>query len=367
MKIIHIIPGKANPNTLNGVNKVVHCLAEEQIKNNKEVIVCGIANNVIKRHESNYPLILFKKSRIKFLAPIKLLKFVIKNGENSLFHLHSAYIIWHPLFVIFLKILGYKYVVTPHGGYNINKFKASIWKVFYFYFIESIILILATKIQILGKSELNRITRLFLKRKSILIPNGCYTKPQFKKDNNSLELTFGFMGRLQIDHKGLDLLLNGFAFYLREGGIGRLLLVGDGPDSEELRSLVKQLNIGAYVEFLGVKFKNDKDNFLKGISYFVHTSRWEGFPMSCIEAASYGTPLLISNETNMGEIVSQYNSGYVLESNTPKEIEKGLFFLEKQYFSVNYNLLLEGVEKMILSELSWKEINSKIEKALYIP
>ena len=39
---------------------------------------------------------------------------------------------------------------------------------------------------------------------------------------------FVFLGRLAIDHKGLDLMLGGFARFARRGGAGRLVLAG--PD-----------------------------------------------------------------------------------------------------------------------------------------
>jgi hypothetical protein len=61
MKILHILSGKANPNTLNGVNKVVHCIAEVQIKAGFDVTVCGVVNNEKIRHQHKYPLVLFNQ------------------------------------------------------------------------------------------------------------------------------------------------------------------------------------------------------------------------------------------------------------------------------------------------------------------
>lgn len=48
-RIFHILAGKANPNTMNGVNKVVDALANEQVKMNFNVTVVGIANNTEKK------------------------------------------------------------------------------------------------------------------------------------------------------------------------------------------------------------------------------------------------------------------------------------------------------------------------------
>ena len=60
-RIIHILPGKANPNTQNGVNKVVDALATEQTRLGLNVCVMGVASNTEKRHNPIYGYQLFKR------------------------------------------------------------------------------------------------------------------------------------------------------------------------------------------------------------------------------------------------------------------------------------------------------------------
>ena len=57
MEIIHIVLGKANPDRMNGVNKVVYQLATKQADFGEKVAVWGITNdtekimvNVILKH-----------------------------------------------------------------------------------------------------------------------------------------------------------------------------------------------------------------------------------------------------------------------------------------------------------------------------
>ena len=47
MEIIHIILGKANPERMNGVNKVVHEMASNQTQRGYEVMVWGITTNPV--------------------------------------------------------------------------------------------------------------------------------------------------------------------------------------------------------------------------------------------------------------------------------------------------------------------------------
>ena len=47
MEIIHLILGKANPNRMNGVNKVVHELATTQVEKGISAEVWGITDNPV--------------------------------------------------------------------------------------------------------------------------------------------------------------------------------------------------------------------------------------------------------------------------------------------------------------------------------
>ncbi|MFT6199305.1 MAG: hypothetical protein ACJAQ2_001077, partial [Vicingaceae bacterium] len=51
LQVIHVLLGKANPNRMNGVNKMVNSLAEHQSIIGKDVTVWGITKNPVH----NYP------------------------------------------------------------------------------------------------------------------------------------------------------------------------------------------------------------------------------------------------------------------------------------------------------------------------
>ena len=56
---------------------------------------------------------------------------------------------------------------------------------------------------------------------------------------------------------------------------------------------------------------------------FILTSRHEGFPMSILEALSYGLPVLITKGTNMTDLVHKASAGWTCETD-PIEIAKTL-------------------------------------------
>lgn len=72
-----------------------------------------------------------------------------------------------------------------------------------------------------------------------------------------------------------------------------LLFVGDGPEVENLKNLSHKIGVAERCLWLGAKVNGYR--YLKYIDIFAMTSRTEGFPLSLIEAAAYGKPVLCSN------------------------------------------------------------------------
>ena len=98
------------------------------------------------------------------------------------------------------------------------------------------------------------------------------------------------VGRLSWQ-KGFDLLLEAFA-RLRQHELD-LVILGEGPEEQNLRQMCKALNIQNKAHFLGFWI-------ILGLSCikpscFVFTSRWEGFGHVIVEAMACGTPVIASD------------------------------------------------------------------------
>ena len=94
MKIIHLILGKANPERMNGVNKVVHALATQQQRAGADVAVWGITADL----SDNYPARefatrLFLAQRNPFSLAAELRDALRQQaGSPTVVHLHGAFI-----------------------------------------------------------------------------------------------------------------------------------------------------------------------------------------------------------------------------------------------------------------------------------
>jgi hypothetical protein len=173
MEIIHIILGKANPDRLNGVNKVVYQLATAQAEAGLRVQVWGFTAQPVHDYPPrNFKTLLFKTSRNPFgLAE----DFIIEAAKNkkAVFQIHGG---WIPIFYSvsqYFSKQNIKFVFTPHGAYNAVAMQKSFWfKKFYYTFFEKKLIQCAHKIHCLGNSEVISLKQLNSKATSVLIPYG---------------------------------------------------------------------------------------------------------------------------------------------------------------------------------------------------
>lgn len=110
------------------------------------------------------------------------------------------------------------------------------------------------------------------------------------------------VGRLTIQ-KGLPNLLHAFKEVLARAPRTFLLLVGDGEQKVELINLAADLGISHNVFFTGFqRGKHLRDAFAVG-DLFVMPSISEPFGLTALEAIGYGTPVLVSKQSGVAEVV----------------------------------------------------------------
>lgn len=110
------------------------------------------------------------------------------------------------------------------------------------------------------------------------------------------------VGRLTV-MKGLPNLLHAFKEVLQREPKTFLLIVGDGEQKIELINLAADLGIAHNVFFAGFqRGKRLRDAFAVG-DLFVLPSISEPFGLVALEAIGYGTPVLVSKQSGVSEIV----------------------------------------------------------------
>jgi glycosyltransferase involved in cell wall biosynthesis len=245
--------------------------------------------------------------------------------QVDLLHCHSVFVA-HNLFV---ARSGRPYVVTPHGGYSHEATRGSkrVLKQGWLYLWEKSYLRGAAAIQAVSVPEVEDIKYLGRAADVFLIPNG--VEEELVETSVSVPSSgdaWVYLGRLASDHKGLDLLLKGYAHIATESPHRVPTLVLAGPDfrngMSQLIQLAHELGIEKKVQFPGPLHGVQKTELLNRAKLFIHTSRWEGMPFAVLEALALGRPVFLTPETNLSEQVADFNAGWVVNG-TPEAIADG--------------------------------------------
>jgi glycosyltransferase involved in cell wall biosynthesis len=115
----------------------------------------------------------------------------------------------------------------------------------------------------------------------------------------------GAAGRLE-HQKGFDVLLRAF----REVEDATLVLIGDGSEREQLRSLARGLELDGRIVWQ--EWSDDVRSYLPAFDLFVLPSRFEGFPLVVLEALLAETAVVATNVGSVPEVVRHEESGLLV-------------------------------------------------------
>ena len=110
-------------------------------------------------------------------------------------------------------------------------------------------------------------------------------------DKNDLPFIVA-IGRLA-SQKGFDVLIKSHAAVIKKGISHRLIIIGEGAEFTALSELANKLGVSQSVTFSG--FVNNPLPILARASLFCLSSRYEGLPLSLIEAATLGIPTIATD------------------------------------------------------------------------
>ncbi len=152
-----------------------------------------------------------------------------------------------------------------------------------------------------------------------VVPNGVDLKPFRQAEAGNLRADLGFspdtvlliyVGRLGPE-KNLPFLLRSFAgAALAYENIG-LLLVGDGPERDNLEDRVQYMKLTDRVKFTGMIPYHTLPNYMRIADAFVTASVTEVHPLTVIEAMAAGLPVLGIDSPGVGDTIEDGVTGYL--------------------------------------------------------
>lgn len=107
------------------------------------------------------------------------------------------------------------------------------------------------------------------------------------------KIVIGHVGNF-VEQKNHFFLLDVFFEILKQNQNYILMLIGDGPLIDQIKSKAQSLNMQDSIIFIGKTLEVEK--YLQAMDLFVLPSLFEGLPVSLIEALASGLPCVVSNQ-----------------------------------------------------------------------
>ena len=139
----------------------------------------------------------------------------------------------------------------------------------------------------------------------------------------------------------------------------KLTLVGYGYEENNLRKLIKKLNLSKHVEFAGKKTGDDLIREYKSSHLFGICSDSEGQPLSILEAQAAYLPVVATKTGGIPEIVKDNVNGLLVPPNDYIALANAIIWC-----LTNKNNFGKSGYKSILKHYSWEHI-SNLTKSVY--
>ena len=148
-----------------------------------------------------------------------------------------------------------------------------------------------------------------------------YSCPKRKK---SPAVTVGTVGMLT-KQKGFAYLIEAAKLVSEKNANVKFSIVGDGPEFENLKNLIKKLQLEDTVDLLGLRY--DIPDLLSKWDIYVQPSMWEGLCITIVEAMACGLPVLASNVGGIPESVFDGQNGFLVPPKYPCELATRISYL----------------------------------------
>lgn len=247
------------------------------------------------------------------------------------------------------------YITIPHGELGkeaqqkkvLKKLAANI--LFFNVFTNK-----AAAIQCLSQREYDNTS---FGKKKIIATNGTVIPVKQKQEFSQQGIKFTYIGRLDVYHKGLDLMVEAIkkkADFLRINNCSFSIY---GPNilgrAEHLQELINNANVGDIIKQYGSVSGDEKISLLLNSDVFIQTSRFEGMPLGILEAMSYGIPCLVTQGTTLGEVIKKAQAGWMAETDTDSIAENLEIVIKEKSMFRQFGL---NGRKIVTDNFSWNMI-----------
>ena len=161
-------------------------------------------------------------------------------------------------------------------------------------------------------------------------------KQEIEFDRNEFNLVT--VTRL-VEQKGIDRLIDIHEKLIENGIKHNIYVIGDGPEKEKLKNMIKEKQIESTYILLGKQ--TNPYPYIKNADYFCLLSRFEGYGMVIEEAKILNKDIVITN-TAAREAVEGYEKAIILNNNE-EDIYLGLKEIIQNYVKDTKNTTTQSI------------------------
>lgn len=370
-KVLHILP----MDKMSGAEKMVLILCKN-MNQYEPIVVCGgkKLSSVFKKNGIESYDINFSNKRI-FNSLIQIKK-IIKNNDIKIIHAHDNNASFKSYLVKKLYGLDIKIISHIHSCYpflkvdGINRKVDSIFRPKYDYNITCGKLVYDyyyNNAEYFHKCKANVLSNAIDIDEVLNIKNYKSVRNEFNIPTDKKIL--GFVGRI-CDIKGILPFVKEIAKYKEDFKDCKVLLIGSGDQENEVKNLIKKLDLEEL--FILTGFQENTYKFYTLIDIFFLPSRYEGLPMVILEAMIFNKTVISMDVGSINEVIKDGETGYLIKSGnyhdfvtklkeikSKDELIKNIGENAFKYVSRNYNIkvYVENIETLytnqIKGDLKW--------------
>ncbi len=275
-------------------------------------------------------------------------KYLISNNPDIIIF-HGVYYYKYLSVSKIVASLRIPYCIEPHGAFvreaqnksKIKKFVAN--RTLFARMIRN-----ASSVIYLNSDEMEKSIIEFPRH--IIVPNGCeVTELIYPKKQ---ETSVFYIGRLDIHHKGLDILIKALD-YVRNMVEVKVSIYGSGNKKSNRVMRTKTRN-QINTQMCGSVYGEDKVKAFQENNIMILTSRYEGMPMTVLEALANGCPCIVTEGTNFSKIIIENGLGWCCDLNY-KDIARVLLTAINEY-NRDKDGYIQRTRDYIRKFCSWKQI-----------
>lgn len=320
--------GKGTGGVATHTEKVVERISEEQ---NIELHVITISNEINPEDYDQFNLHIIRNPKIPGLQylyfPLLIAK-KIKELKPDLTHIQGLSSTYS---IVAMMLSNHKILLTVHADIveelkyrSFSLLRLLIRRKLDYFFVKQLIRRSSTVSAV--SSIVKNYTRNFTDSEIHIIPNGINLDLFKQQKIQEVRPTLLFIGRLS-EIKRIDLLLRAIPKIKNSIPDVRVIIIGEGPEKENLLTLSKHLNIDKNVEFRGFVSESVKIESLYRASLFVLPSGYEGFGIVLMEAMASGKAVVASDSGGIPYVVEDNKTGLLFKDNDLEDLAEKVSYL----------------------------------------